>query len=56
MFSRLNEVTNLTVDYTRQASISIISETTKKSDHHEIISSLTLSAIGVIIAFARHAT
>lgn len=56
MFSRLSGVTNLTVDYTRQARVTVASGASTRIDDHELISSVTLSATGLSIVFAGHVT
>lgn len=56
MFSRLSGVTNLTVDYTRQARVTVISGASTRVDDHELISSVTLTTTGVTIVFAGHVT
>ncbi|EJL90279.1 hypothetical protein [Pantoea sp. GM01] len=56
MFARLTGVTNLTVDYTRQARITVASGVATKFDDHELISTITLSSTAITIVFNAHAT
>lgn len=56
MFARLFVVTDLTVDFTRKARISVSGGVVTKLDSHEILESITLSSVGMTITMPTHVT
>lgn len=56
MFARLTAVTNLTVDYTRQVRVTVVSGVASKFDDHELISSIVLNSTGLVITLNPHTT